>query len=120
MSNDKSTDVTEVLGDINAGVFLQQIAAALSAVALGTVTYGDKGKTGLVDVSFGFKRIGESNQVMLVAKLEYAQPTMRGKKTETLAYDTPFHVGRGGVLSLMPDTQERLPFEERSFPRVDG
>lgn len=117
-----STNLAEVLEDINGGVFLQQFEAALSAVALGTVTYGDKGKAGKANVSFSMKRIGESNQLMLVSTLEYQQPTSRGKKSETVTIETPMHVGRGGKLSLMPEAAEQIDFvqqqRERDFPQA--
>lgn len=103
-----STNLAEMIGDLNGGVFAQKVERALSDVALGVVTHGDKGKSGKVTLTFDMKRIGESNQVALRHTISYVQPTTRGKKSEDDSTETPLHVGRGGKLTLMPDTQQRL------------
>jgi hypothetical protein len=109
--SENSTNFAELLGDLNAGVFLQQIDRAFSDVSLGTVTNGDKGKKGKVVLTFSFARIGESNQVALAHTIEYQQPTKRGRKSETATTETPLHVGRGGRLTLMPDNQMGLELD---------
>lgn len=106
--NRNLTDLDSLFDELNAGVFRQQIERALSDVALGVVTHGDRGKKGKVVLTFDMARIGESNQVNLTHRLEYRAPTARGKRTEDVTTDTPLHVGRNGKLSLMPDTQMDL------------
>lgn len=103
------TNLIDMLDELNAGVFRQQLEKALSDVALGVVTHGDKGKKGKVTVTFDMSRIGESNQVNLTHKLEYRAPTARGKRTEDVTAQTPLHVGRNGRLSMLPDNQPDLP-----------
>lgn len=103
MSN--KTNIAEVLGELNAGVFEQQINAAVSDVALGVVTHG---KPGDVVIKLSIKQIGDSNQVAVTHKLSYVKPTTRGKISEETSADTPMHVGRGGELSLFPNTQTRM------------
>lgn len=112
--NRNLTDLNEFFDDLNAGVARQQLERALSDVALGVVTHGDKGKKGKVVLTFDMARIGESNQVTLTHRLEYRAPTARGKRTEDVTTQTPLHVGRNGRLSLMPDNQPDLPGVERS------
>jgi len=105
----QQTNLIDLLDELNAGVFRQQLEKAISDVALGVVTHGDKGKKGSVTVTFDMSRIGESNQVNLTHKLEYRAPTARGKRTEDVTAQTPLHVGRNGRLSMMPDNQPDLP-----------
>lgn len=102
----------EMLTELDGGVFEQKVARALQDVATGVVAHGDKGKSGKVIVTFDMKRIGETNQVDVQHKVEYLQPTRRGKRSEQDATSTPMHVGRGGKLTLMPDTQTRFDFEQ--------
>lgn len=115
MNAERNTNLVELLGDLNAGVFAQKVERALSDVALGVVTHGDKGKKGKVTLTFDMVRIGESNQVRLVHSISYDQPTLRGKKTEVDATETPLHVGRGGRLTLMPESQTDM-FKPRAEP----
>lgn len=100
--NTSQPGFAELLGDLNAGVFLQQIESALSDTSLGVVTTGRKGK---VVITLDLKRIGESNQVAVTHKLNYVKPTHRGRATEEYATETPMHVGPRGALSLFPGQQ---------------
>lgn len=99
------TDFANLLGDLNAGVFEQQINAAVSDVAANVVTHG---KTGELVIKLKFKQIGESNQVAMTHSLKFLVPTMRGRIVEESASDTPLHVGRGGKLSLYPGEQTEM------------
>lgn len=99
---DEQYDFSETLADLDAGVFLQQIGAAIREVALGVVEHDKKGK---VILTFDMKRIGESHQVNLSHTVDYLRPTRRGNKREVAKSGTVLHVGRGGKLSIMPDTQ---------------
>lgn len=102
-------DFIETLNDLDAGVFSAKLTRAVKDVAIGAVEYG---KTGKVVIDLTMKRIGESHQVNLEHKLKYDKPTLRGKSIEEDATSTPMHVGRGGKITLMPDTQESLNFNK--------
>lgn len=102
---DRSTNVADMLGELDAGVFEQKLGRALSEVAMGVVTTGKKGK---VVVTLDMAQIANSNQVNLTHSLKYVKPTGNGRVTEENATATPMHVGTGGKLTLFPDTQERL------------
>lgn len=104
MSSQK-TNVAEMLGELNAGVFEQQINSAISDVALGVVT---QGKAGEVTIKLAIKQIGEGNQVSITHKLSYVKPTMRGKISEEASADTPMHVGPGGIVTLYPNKQTSM------------
>lgn len=101
----------ELLGELNAGVFEQKLNAALSACALNTALYGDKGKTGQVVITMDLARIGESSQVAMKHTLTFKKPTTRGCATEKDTTETPLHVGVGGRLTVTPDTQTTFAFD---------
>lgn len=102
---DRSTPVSDFLGDLDAGIFEQKLARSLSDVAMGVVTTGKKGK---VVVTFDMAQIANSNQVNLTHSLKYVKPTSNGRVTEENATATPMHVGVGGKLTLFPENQTNL------------
>ena len=101
----KGTDISNVLAELDAGVFSQKINRALSDTALGVV---QNGKVGKVTITFDLKQIATSNQVNVSHKLTYTKPTGNGKVTEENTTATPMHVGPGGKLTLFPENQEKL------------
>lgn len=105
MSNSEKTNFADMLGELNGGVFAEQLDRAISDVALGVVT---QGKAGEVTIKLSLKQIGEGNQVSVTHKLAYVKPTMRGKISEEATADTPMHVGPGGVVSLFPNKQTSM------------
>jgi len=105
VSTGNKTNFAEMIGELNAGVFEQQVNQAISDVALGVVT---QGKAGEVTIKLSLKQIGEGNQVSVTHKLSYVKPTMRGRLSEEAATDTPMHVGAGGVVSLYPNKQTSM------------
>lgn len=90
----KTTDLSEFLGSLNAGVFAQQVGRALSDVGAGVIDHGKKGK---VVITLELSQIGESNQVKVNHKLDFVQPTKRGSKREDTALDTPMYVTANGI-----------------------
>lgn len=104
------TDLSALLGDLNAGVFEQQLNTAISDVAANVVTHGKKGE---LTVKFCFKQIGQSNQVALTHSLKSVVPMARGRIIEESANDTPLYVGRGGTLTVAPGEQTDM-FKQRS------
>lgn len=72
MSNDRMTVVPDFLGELDAGVFMNKIAAALNTTALGVLNNGNKGK---VVLTFDFERMGnsvEEKRVKIKHKLNYS------------------------------------------------
>lgn len=119
MSNGKAPPVTNLetfFEEMDAGVFAQKLATALSDVGRSTVVDGVSNAKGEVMAKFGFKRIGDSGQVMLTAKLSYKRPTAKGAISEETTSSTPFYVGARGALTLIPDTQQNL-FAEKDKDR---
>lgn len=110
-STNSKTDISALLGDLNAGVFEQQINQCLSDVAANVVTTG---KAGELTIKLKFKQIGESHQVAMSHSLKSVIPHQRGRTIEETASDTPLHVGRGGKLTLYPEEQLKLGLPERT------
>lgn len=108
----KATDPTEFLNSLNAGVFAQQLGRALSDVAGGVVDFSKKGK---VVVTFELSQIGESNQVKVNHKLDFAIPTKRGTKREDTALDTPMYVTANGIELFQNDPTAQL-FKREDTP----
>ena len=105
--NQPSQSVTDLLPDLDAGIFDRKASAALAEAALGVVSTGKKGK---VVMTFDLVRIGDTNQVQCTHSLRYIKPTAKGRVTEEDATSTPLHVGPRGHLSLFPATQQTLDF----------
>lgn len=93
------SEFSELVGDLNAGVFEGQIVRALRDTALGVVTNGKKGS---VTITFELDQIGDSSQVECKHKIAFIRPTARGKASEETTNKTPLHVNRDGVLSMFP------------------
>ncbi|HDG1709971.1 hypothetical protein [Kluyvera ascorbata] len=108
MSNDRMTVVPDFLGELDAGVFMNKIAAALNNTALGVLNNGNKGK---VTLTFDFERMGnsvEEKRVRIKHKLQYVTPTPRGKATEEDTTETPMWVNKGGKLTILQEDQGNL------------
>lgn len=108
MSNDRMTVVPDFLGELDAGVFMNKIAAALNTAALGVLNNGSKGK---VVLTFDLDRMSNSTEekrVMIKHKLQYTCPTPRGKTTEEDTTETPMYVNRGGKLTILQEDQGNL------------
>ncbi|MFR3708265.1 MAG: hypothetical protein ACLTXH_15430 [Enterobacter hormaechei] len=89
MSSDRMTVVPDFLGELDAGVFINKIAAALNTTALGVLNNGTKGK---VVLTFDIERMGnsvEEKRVKIKHKLNYVTPTPRGKASEEDTTETP-------------------------------
>ena len=93
------TNVNEFIGELNAGILVEQIGIALSAAALATIING-LGKKAKVSLDFTLTQIGENDQVVITTKLSTAMPTKRGKKSEENSADTPMFVGKGGRMTI--------------------
>jgi hypothetical protein len=106
-SQQKPQSVSELLEDLDAGVFAQKVTTAVAEAALGVVHTGKKGK---VVLTFDLARIGDANQVQLTHGLKYVKPTSKGKVIEEDTTSTPLHVGPRGHLTLFPASQQSLDF----------
>lgn len=105
MSDRNKTNFPELLGDLNAGVFVEQINHALTDIAANVVTHG---KSGEVVIKLKMKQIGESSQVAVTHSIKAVTPKARGRVIEESESETPLHVSKGGVLTLFPNVQTKM------------
>ncbi len=108
MNDDRMTVVPDFLSELDAGVFMNKIAAALNTVGLGVLNNGNKGK---VVLTFDFERMGnsvEEKRVKIKHKLQYSTPTPRGKASEEDTTETPMLVNKGGKLTILQEDQGQL------------
>jgi len=111
-------DITTLLADLNGGVFLEQVEAAVREAALGVAITGKKGH---VTIKLNLTRIGESNQVECKHTLSFDRPTAKGRRTEESSTSTPLYVSGKGELSLFPiQHQEPLFKGQGAGERTDG
>jgi hypothetical protein len=83
MAGSTSTDVTEFMDELNAGVFKEKLAAVLSDAALGICVHGGAAvQKAKVVVEFSITQVGENPQVIVAHTLSSTIPTKRGKKME--------------------------------------
>lgn len=97
---DTKTNVVDFIGELNAGILIEQLGIMLSEAGLATILHGKGTKKGKVDLGFTLTQIGDNEQVLVTVKLSKSVPTKRGKKSEENASDTPFFVGKGGKLTI--------------------
>lgn len=105
MNQPQGTRFTDMLPELDAGIFDQKINRALSDVALGVVTTGKLGK---VVITLDMKQIASGHQITLSHSLKYMKPTGNGRLTEENTTETALYVGAGGKLTVTPDTQQKL------------
>lgn len=101
----KRTDFMELLPDLDAGVYVQQVGVALSEAALAAV---QTGKKSAVTLKLTIKQVGDSSTVTLEHALKLENPTPKGKRSEERSTSTPLYVARGGRLTLFPESQPNL------------
>ena len=105
------TNVNDFIGELNAGILVNQLGDTLSEAALATILHGKGNKKGKVNLELSFSQIGENDQVVVSVKLSKSIPTQRGKKSEEGVTDTPMYVGKGGVLTIdVPKVEESGQF----------
>lgn len=108
MSNDRMTVVPDFLGELDAGIFVNKIAAALNNTAVGVLNNGGKGQ---VVLTFDIDRLSnsvEEKRVGIKHKLKFVTPTPRGKQSEEDTTETPMYVGKGGKLTILQEDQGQL------------
>lgn len=97
---DSKTNVIDFIGELNAGVLINQLALVLSEAAQGTVLHGKGNKKGKVILELSMAQIGDNDQVLISTKLTKSIPTRTGKKYEEHTGDTPMFAGKYGVLTI--------------------
>lgn len=102
----KKTNADDFLSELEAGNFKGKLEHMLSEVALGQVIHGSGNRKGKVSIELSFQQVGENNQVIVSSKVSFQSLTKRGAKAETATNETPFFVGKGGVLTIEQPKEE--------------
>lgn len=112
-------NLDDVIGEFDAGIFSAKLLAAIQIVALGSTEYGKKGKV-VVEISFDAKL--NSTGVNLTHTLKYTKPTQNGETTEKNTTATYMYVGKKGVLTIAPETQDDLfkAGKDNSVTKIKG
>ena len=110
------TDVTELITDLDAGMFERALSAALSQSAAATV---DHQKVSEVTIKLTLKPIGGTHQVHMKHQLSFKKPTSNGKTSEESSQITTLHVGKYGRLTLTPESQVPM-FDRAGQPTTAG
>lgn len=111
------TNIHDFLGELDAGIFENKLATALSDVALGVLNHD---KQGTVKLEFTLKKMDSDNpQVQIQHKLSYVKPTKRGKSSEEDTTATPMYVHKGGALSVTPDKEQMPMFSGSDDPAFE-
>lgn len=100
------TDVSEFISDLDGGQFERMVAVALGEAGAAAV---DHNKVSNVDMKLTIERIPGTHQVTIKHTLKYQRPTADGKRSEEATRKTVMHVGKNGVMSLMPKNQLNIP-----------
>lgn len=111
------TDIHYFLGELDAGIFENKLAQALSDVALGVVTHD---KAGTVKIEFSIKKMDSDNpSVQIQHKISYVKPTKRGKSSEEDTTATPMYVHKGGALSVTLEKESMPMFANSDDPAFE-
>lgn len=100
-----STNVSEMMADLDGGTFEERLGRVISEVAGAVI---DNGRAGEVNIKLSLKRISTSYQVQIDHKLSYKRPTPKGTVSEDTISSTPMYVGTGGKLSFFPENQSQM------------
>lgn len=100
-----STNVSQFIGELDAGQLERQMSNVLSEVA-GSVT--DHDRAGKVVITLDIKKIKNSAQVNIDHTIKYSRPTSAGTKTEDFKRSTPMYVGTKGAMSFFPEKQTAM------------
>lgn len=94
------TPIQEILGDLNGGAFAHALETVMADVAQSVIRTGKKGK---VNINFDMDKVkGTEQQVIISHKIDFAEPTLTGKRGEDSTSQTTVFVSPDGEISLTP------------------
>lgn len=115
---DTKPDLIDMLGEFDAGLFVDKTLAFLKDAAIGVIATGKKGN---ITIALDLEQIGSTHSVQVKHTLKYTRPTLNGKLTEENTTSTPMYVDNQGYLSVSPWTQEDLfNLPENAIPFNNG
>lgn len=106
----EETQLTELLPELNAGIFQAQLEEAIKEVVTGVVATD---KQGGFTLSFKLKPIKGSAQLRMQHTLKYTRPTTNGSQVTDETTDTVLFANPRGQLSVEPFNQLKFPFSKK-------
>ena len=103
-----STKSSDILAELDAGVFIQKFNAALKKAGVATVSCGKQSK---VMIELKFDHIQNSRQVMVTHKVLQVIPRETGKAADEDVKTTPVHVHSDGLMSIFSEDQKAFTFD---------
>lgn len=100
------TQIADFLSELGAGAFQPKLEHVLSEAALKAITHGRNGKKAKITIEFTISQVGDNEQVIVSHKIGSILPTHRGKRSEEDTTETPFFVGKGGVMTIAPPKED--------------
>ena len=115
MAVEPNATLEEILGELEAGVFVTKIENALRRVSEGVI---NTGKQGIVQITLTLDQLSDSDLVNVKHALKHTKPTANGKATEENTLTTMMYVGKGGNLSISPQMQNDIFAEENKGNKI--
>lgn len=105
-----STDVTQLISDLDGGVLEEKLQHAIEEVAGAVHEYN---RAGTVTLKFDIKALGSGNALQADHTISYSRPTLHGKSSEEDKTSSPIYVGPRGAVSAMPNDPAHDLFAQR-------
>jgi len=100
-------NITDVLGDLNAGVTADILTNTLREAASRAL---EQERGAEVALTLKLKPVkGAHNQLSIETIIKNKMPTVKGDKAETVIDETVMYVSAKGDLTIIPDTAVELP-----------
>jgi hypothetical protein len=100
--NKAVTKVDQFLTELDGGQFAVMLSEALSTTSSLVV---DLQRPGAISIKLKIKPIKGTTQVQIEHDISFTKPTLEGKTTIEASRETPMYVGRGGALTIVPQSQ---------------
>lgn len=108
-------NIQETLDQFNAGIYMQQVEAALQETAKAALQFSKKGKPGKLNLSITILPLetedddeDENKRFNVEHTWSYEQPERRGKSTRIHTTNTVMYITDQGELSILPP-EENIP-----------
>lgn len=98
-------DNTEIIADLDGGVFHSKVAAALTAAGLAA---SRTGRQASVTIKLTYKPIEATGQAWVEHKLVSSIPHQTGENVDTDTKKTPVYIHGNGLQSITPENQQDL------------
>ena len=102
-----SNDNTEILHDLDAGIFAQKISEALTEAGRAAIHHDKNAK---VVIELTYEPISNTRQCQVKHKLKSVIPHSTGQVTDEDEKKTPIYIHQDGKQAVTPESQTELNF----------